>query len=143
MPPLTVAVQSCDDPWFIVLLVGLIVTDNALFTTIGPELTEFPVFGTNALSVTSTFALSGELVVHKLFVCTLNVLPDPSWFAIIVFDIELKIMKLYVYGVVPPVSYDDSVVYCPESMIVLETAMLGVPSALSTTMLALLIEVTT
>ena len=96
---------------------------------------------TDALSIASTFALSGLFPVITALVWNVNVVPVVELNATGVFETELNTMKLYVYGGVPPDSPDTvSVVNCPWSMTVLDIVSVGVVSAEFTTMFALFIE---
>ena len=74
------------------MIVGV---DIAAFTVIADESTEFAVCPVpDAESVTRTFALIGELVIHWSFVVKVNELLLPNWFARMVFEMELNTMKL-------------------------------------------------
>ena len=66
----------------------------------------------------------------NVFAVNPKLLDDPSWFAITVFVIELNTRKLYVYGPLPPVTYDAMVMVWPLSYVVATLGdIVGVVSA--------------
>ena len=124
---------------------GVIVgVPSADFTVIVELYAEFAVVnGTDVpVSVTITFATTGLFpVVHCELVVNVNVFDAVIRFASMFPDTALKTSKLYEYVPVPPVSYAAIVFDWPASKVIGDDGVIvGVPSALSTVMDALLME---